>query len=202
MEKDLVHWNRVSSFIVSAIDKGENGTKKIWCKHPGAENLGVVDEIGTDENGQFVNKATRNGGREIAGLIECYTIPDYIPVEEGTWVEKGFAVYGDESNTDTLSISSKNKSIELIKDNGTFRKMTKNEENEIWGRENMSGKVEVLSPEEERAREIEWREYKIKELRKMTKGIKEGMDKSTPIKEVDAGAPFNVVAKKLEKGGR
>ena len=44
---------------------------------------------------------------------------------------------------------------------------------------------------------------KLKELRKMTKGIQEGMDKSTPIKEVDTDATFNVVATKvLEKKGR
>ena len=37
----------------------------------------------------------------------------------------------------------------------------------------------------------------------MTKGIQKGMDKSTPIKEVDTDAPFNVVATKvLEKKGR
>lgn len=40
---------------------------------------------------------------------------------------------------------------------------------------------------------------RINESRKMTKDIKQGMDKSTPIKHVDANAPFNVVATKTSK---
>ena len=40
---------------------------------------------------------------------------------------------------------------------------------------------------------------KINESRKMTNDIKQGMDKSTPIKHVDANAPFNVVATKTSK---
>ena len=50
--------------------------------------------------------------------------------------------------------------------------------------------------------EKELRKEKIEALKERTKGIQKGMDKSTPIKNVDAGAPFNVVAKKLEKDGR
>ncbi|MBQ9035625.1 MAG: hypothetical protein IJ099_06700 [Alphaproteobacteria bacterium] len=40
---------------------------------------------------------------------------------------------------------------------------------------------------------------KLIESRRMTKDIKQGMDKSTPIKQVDANAPFNVVATKTSK---
>ena len=40
---------------------------------------------------------------------------------------------------------------------------------------------------------------KLIESRKMTKDIKQGMDKSTPIKQVDANAPFDVMATKTSK---
>ena len=97
--------------------------------------------------------------------------------------------------------------ILLTEENGKYRDATSKERSgfnlrfdDVW---DIAHKVEKYYDEdEERVDRIFQKAKKIEKLRAMTKGIKEGMDKSTPIKEVDAAAPFNVVAKKLEKGGR
>lgn len=89
---------------------------------------------------------------------------------------------------------------ELYSEEPQFKTKPKKQQNETY-LEMLDGQIEAVRSCEGYGSETEkiLLKEKIEALRMRTKDIREGMDKSTPIKNVDTGAPFKVVAKNLEK---